>query len=281
MNNQNPPIPAPPGGGGGANPGVGAGAVLGLQVQPAAAVGGAAPGPGGHIIRIANKDPDFVSQSTEELNNNRRQQMAIKLNNIKAESENEKFLLKTNGKIRNNLRKEQYALEDLIRKTREHPPPALSAMQSSLFKIWDGVKRNTGFVELTCRYKAENVYQMMKDVPDDDAVPEDKKKDWEKMQKKTEKEQEKKRAAKRKRTKSSSDSNSSGTESSSLSEKSSWDSDTEFNKKKRNKKRIKKERRRAKKKEEKKKKDIEELIRSAVTQVSVQYGTLPIPTNHF
>ena len=95
---------------------------------------------------------------------------------VSGESENEKYILKSNAKIRNDLRKQQYAIEDLVRKTREHPAPSLSSMRSSLLKIWAGVKRDAGFVELTCRFKAKGVYSMVKDAPDDDAIPEDKRK---------------------------------------------------------------------------------------------------------
>ena len=55
---------------------------------------------------------------------------------VSGESENEKYILKSNAKIRNDLRKQQYAIEDLVRKTREHPAPSLSSMRSSLLKIF-------------------------------------------------------------------------------------------------------------------------------------------------
>eukprot|EP00088_Acartia_fossae_P058062 TRINITY_DN6785_c0_g1_i1.p1 TRINITY_DN6785_c0_g1~~TRINITY_DN6785_c0_g1_i1.p1 ORF type:complete len:152 (+),score=57.04 TRINITY_DN6785_c0_g1_i1:318-773(+) len=151
-------------------------------------------------------------------------------------------------------------------------------MRSSLMKIWGGVKRDAGYVELSCRHKAKNVYSMIRDIPDDDAVPEEKRKDWERLQKKEEKEKEKRRSKKRKRD-SSSESNISSSDASNSYESPS-DSDKEYSKKKK-KKRSKRERQHAKKKEEKKRKEREELIHSAVTQVSMQFGMLPTPVNHF
>ena len=84
MNNPNPP----PAGGPGAvvppaNPaaGGGAGGNPGVQNAPAPAAVVAAP----NMVRIASKDPEFVSQPQEELNNSRAVQLAIKLDRIKGE----------------------------------------------------------------------------------------------------------------------------------------------------------------------------------------------------